>query len=139
MNKFNEQMEHSITLKTMIFTPNKNEIHFKNGYLNLFDGTFNKRIINKHFVKDYINRNYIKPESEKVEKVLEIFRKIYPKEEDLETVLLILGSALTGNATINQKICFLLGLGSAGKSTILKITNLAIDCYFFKLDSSAFS
>jgi hypothetical protein len=139
VKKFIEQITQAITLKTLVFTANKNEVHFRNGFINLIDGSFSKRIIGKHYVKDFINRNYIKPSDEKVETVMNIFGKIYPKKEDLETILLILGSALTGNATINQKILFLLGLGSAGKSTILKITELSLDCYFFKLDSSAFS
>jgi phage/plasmid-associated DNA primase len=46
--------------------------------------------------------------------------------EDLEAILFILGSAMTGKVTKLQKLLFLIGQGSAGKSTIMIITQIIV-------------
>ena len=115
------------------------EIHYKNGYIDLKTLEFKQRMQNKHFVCNYIKRDYIKSSKDQREKIRNILKKIYPKKEDLETILYILGSALTGKATKEQKILFLLGVGSNGKSTIMQITEKAIECYLETLEEDSFS
>jgi phage/plasmid-associated DNA primase len=46
---------------------------------------------------------------------------------------------MTGKATKNQKLLFLLGMGSSGKSTIMIITRKAVECYLETLEEDAFS
>jgi hypothetical protein len=46
---------------------------------------------------------------------------------------------MTGTATKNQKLLFLLGKGSTGKSTIMIITKKAVECYLETLEEDAFS
>ena len=115
------------------------EIHYKNGYIDLKTLEFKKRIPNKHFVCNYIKRNYTRSSKAQRDKIRDIMKKIYPNKEDFETILYILGSALTGKATKEQKILFLLGGGSNGKSAIMQITGKAIECYFETLEEEAFS
>ena len=115
------------------------QIHYRNGYLDLKTREFKPRIPNKHFVCNYINRKYTKSNKEQREKVYEHVRKIYPIKEDLEAILYIFGSALTGKATKEQKILFLLGVGSNGKSIIMNITMKAFEGYIETLEEEAFS
>lgn len=121
------------------FSPDFYQIHYRNGFINLKTLKFENRIIGKHFVRAYINREYKPSSKEQQEIILNRIRKIYPVKEDLESILYILGSAMTGKATKEQKILFLLGLGESGKSTILLLTQKAIDCYFQQLEEDAFS
>jgi hypothetical protein len=122
-----------------IFGADFYQIHYRNGFLNLKTLQFEKRLIGKHFVRAYINRDYTASNKEQQDMILNRIRKIYPIKEDLESILYILGSAMTGKATKEQKILFLLGLGESGKSTILLLTQKAIDCYFQQLEEDAFS
>lgn len=115
------------------------EIHYKNGYIDLKTLKFEKRIPNKHFVTNYISRNYKPSSKAQREEFLRRIKTIYPNEEDLIAILFILGTALTGKATLEQKILFLLGGGSNGKSAILKILEKAIEGYFETLEEDAFS
>jgi phage/plasmid-associated DNA primase len=115
------------------------QIHYKNGYLDLKTREFMPRIPNKHFVCNYINRKYKKSSKEQRDKVYEHINKIYPIKEDLEAILYIFGSALTGKATKEQKILFLLGVGSNGKSIIMNITMKAFEGYIETLEEEAFS
>ena len=86
------------------------EIHYKNGYIDLKTLEFKKRQPNKHFVTNYIKRNYIKSTLKERENTYDIINKIYPCKQDLETILFIFGSGITGKATKEQKILFLLFL-----------------------------
>ena len=122
-----------------IFTPDFYEIHFQNGYLDLKTLEFKKRVMGINYVNLYIKRDY-KPSSQyQFNKLYSIINKIYPKKEDLEAILFILGSAMTGKATKLQKLLFLIGQGSAGKSTIMIITQKAVECYLETLEEDAFS
>jgi len=47
--------------------------------------------------------------------------------------------ALTGRSTIDQHALFLLGLGSSGKSNLMKITQAAIECYFKEIAGNIFT
>ncbi len=67
-------------------------------------------------------------------------RQIYADPEDLNGILYYYGTALTGTAPKNQKILILLGNGSTGKSTIMKLLKTALTkCYFKEMASDAFS
>jgi phage/plasmid-associated DNA primase len=118
---------------------NDYEIHFLNGYLDMKTNEFKERILGVHFVVDAINREYKKSKKAHREELKAKLKLIYPINEDFKTILYILGSAMTGKATKEQKILFLLGKGSAGKSSIMQITKSAVECYFDELGSDAFS
>jgi hypothetical protein len=122
-----------------IFVPNFYEIHFQNGFIDLKTLQFKQREIGKHYVNCYIKRDYVKSTESQQNEIHSILKKIYPKKEDYEAMLFILGSALTGKATKLQKILFLLGTGSAGKSTVMQITQRAVECYLETLEEDAFS
>ena len=133
------QIRVELTMVDKPFKPDYFQLHFKNGYIDLRTLEFKQRIVGEDFIKNYINRDYEKSNEEKEKYFFNILKQIYPNEKDLETMLFILGSALTGKATKLQKILFLLGDGSAGKSTIMEITQSAIGCYFETLPDYAFS
>jgi phage/plasmid-associated DNA primase len=139
IKKIEPQLKTKLTISKDIFESRKNEIHYNNGYIDLVTLEFKKREVNKHFVKDFIHRDYVKSSETQRKNLISKLSKIYLKKEDLETILFILGSSLTGNATKTQKILFLLGIGSSGKSTILKICSSALECYVVKLESEALS
>ena len=120
------------------FKPDFEELHFTNGYFNLKSGLFESRN-EKHFVRNYINRDYEHSDENKIESLHKIMKQIYPNENDYNTMLFILGSAITGRATKLQKILFLLGDGSAGKSTIMDICQSALTTYFETLPDTAFT
>ena len=122
-----------------IFTPDFYQIHFQNGYLDLKTLEFKKRVIGINYVNLYIKRDYKTSSKLQFDKLYSIINKIYPKKEDLEAILFILGSAMTGKVTTLQKLLFLLGPGSAGKSTIMIITQKAVECYLETLEEDAFS
>jgi len=122
-----------------IFTPDFYQIHFQNGYIDLKDLKFKQRVMGVNYVNLYINRDYKPSTKKEFDKLYSIISKIYPKKEDLEAILFILGSAMTGKATKLQKLLFLIGIGSSGKSTIMTITQKAVECYLETLEEDAFS
>ena len=133
------QIRVELTMQEKPFKPDYYQLHFKNGYIDLKTLEFKQRVVGHDYIKNYINRDYEKTNEEKETYFFNVLRQIYPNEKDLETMLFILGSALTGKATKLQKILFLLGDGSAGKSTIMEITQSAMGCYFETLPDYAFS
>ena len=122
-----------------IFTPDFYQIHFQNGYLDLKTLEFKKRVMSINYVNLYIKRDYKPSSKSQFDQLYSIINKIYPKKEDLEAILFILGSAMTGKVTKLQKLLFLIGQGSAGKSTIMIITQKAVECYLETLEEDAFS
>jgi hypothetical protein len=115
------------------------QIHFKNGYMDLVDLQFKKREIGKHFITNYIDRDYKSSTKKQQDKILKHIEKIYPNELDRECILKYFGSALSGISNKEQDTLFLLGLGSSGKSFILSLTDACIGCYFKELKSDTFS
>ena len=115
------------------------QIHFNNGYMDLNDLTFKQREKGKHFITQYINRDYVPSTSEQRAQVLKPFKMIYPNSADFDCIIGYFGSALSGKSTKDQDILFLLGLGSSGKSFILNLTSEAIGCYFKELNDDTFS
>ena len=123
----------------IVFDNTISQIHFKNGYMDLNDLQFKKREIGKHFITNYINRDYKQSTKKQQEKILQNIKMIYPNESDRECILKYFGSALSGLSNKDQDTLFLLGLGSSGKSFILSLTDACIGCYFKELKSDTFS
>jgi hypothetical protein len=115
------------------------QIHFLNGYMDLKTLEFKQRVLHEDFVTDVIKRNYVKSNDEDKKQILKHVNKIYPKQEDLENILLVLGSCLSGKANIDQDTLFLLGLGSSGKSFTLELTAKSIQMYLKELKDDTFS
>ena len=115
------------------------QLHFKNGYINIKTQEFFKRD-HTHYITKYIDRYYTKSNEKQRELVINKYlRQIYPKKEDLDCIIGIFGSALTGMSAKEQDMLFLLGEGSSGKSTILLMIKEAITIYFQELKSDTFS
>jgi hypothetical protein len=139
IDSFSPQLIINLTNDDIIFDVTINEIHFNNGYYDLKDQQFKTRDLKKHYVTNYITRDY-KPSTEtQRNKLLTHIRKIYPSQKDLDCILLKFGSALTGQSQKDQENFFLLGLGNSGKSFTLCLTQETIGCYFKELQSDTFS
>lgn len=142
-NSFIRKMLPQIKIKLIqtenLFSPDYYQIHYTNGFIDMKTKEFKNRVIGEHFVRAYIHRDYIPSTEAQRNKLLSSISKIYRNKEDLDAILYILGSSLTGKSTREQKILFLLGLGSSGKSTILSLTEKAIETYFQALEEDAFS
>ena len=119
--------------------PQLSRVHFRNGYFDLKTGEFKTRIRNVDFVNFYINRDYKKASKASVKKIMDVISQIYTEKEDREYLLQGFGIAMTGLSTQNQQILYLLGKGSAGKSTVLSLMKLAFDNYVIELDRTIFS
>jgi hypothetical protein len=120
-----------------VFKTEYYRVHFKNGYINLRDMSFHQRQIGVDYVNHYIKRDYKKSSVAQRGALLKVFKKVYPLQEDMNAMFEIFGYALTGKATAEQMCLFLLGAGSSGKSTIMKLTELAFKEYFVELGSDA--
>ena len=116
------------------------EIHFKNGYYDLKLKTFYKRT-NKHFITRYINRNYENPKKETITYIKEnVINLIFPKKDERDYIFCNqIGSALSGKAIDDQTNFFMLGKGSSGKSLIMKLIKLSIECYMIEFKNDTFS
>jgi hypothetical protein len=116
------------------------KIHYKNCFIDLKTKEVKERVFKTDYCNHCINRDYKPSTKEERKTIFEHMKKIYPKKEDFEAIKFILGSALTGKATKEQYLLSLNGLGSAGKSMIMELTELALTpCYFEKMESVAFS
>jgi len=115
------------------------EIHFKNGYIDLNNNEFKQRAIGQHYITKFIQRDYSPSAIDDENKVMAIVNKIYPNNDDLQCILSVLGSALSGESVIDQDILFLIGKGSSGKSFIMQLTSKTIQSYFKELQSDTFS
>jgi len=117
-----------------------NELHFLNGYLDLYDLQFKKRILKKHYITKCIDRDFEDVKQIDIDEVLKYLKVIYDNDEDLKTVLMTLGSALSGKSTVEQDLMIFIGKGSGGKSFTLELTRLGIsDVYFKDLKDDTFS
>jgi hypothetical protein len=139
VKKYYEQLILNLCNDDIQFDNTLCELHFNNGYLDLKDHEFKQRNIKKHFVSKYISRDYIKSASEDRDAVIKLIEKIYPDKQDLECLIHLVGSSLSGLTLSDQEIVFLLGQGNSGKSTMMKSTSLAVECYFKELQSNVFS
>ncbi|KAJ3356130.1 hypothetical protein GGF32_001676 [Allomyces javanicus] len=73
-------------------------------------------------------RPYNEYDSAILEPLQEFLRKIFPEKEELYYVLQELGNCLDGEQT-EQKFFFMTGFGANGKSTIVRLLNLAMGDY----------
>lgn len=140
LNEYMIQLEDALSNEEIeLSDPNLNEIHFSNGYYDFRTGTFQKRIQGKHFIVNYLDRDY-KPSSKETKKyILDILSQIYTEKDDMDYVLQTLGIALTGLSCSQQTILFNIGTGSAGKSTIMTFLAHALNKYYHQLPSDTFS
>ncbi len=115
------------------------EIHFYNGYIDIKTGEFKKRDINLKPVTFVINRNY-KPSQPSQRKIIrkKVLKPIFPNKSDLDIMLLILGSTMTGKSHIDQSSLFWLGEGSNGKSLLMDLMKVAFGDYMFEFMDSTF-
>ena len=115
------------------------EIHFLNGYIDLYTLEFKHRVLHENYVTEVIKRDYIQSTEDQQIEVLTHIKKIYPHQGDLDNILLILGSCLSGKANVDQDTLFLLGKGSSGKSFTLELTKQSIEIYLKELKDDTFS
>jgi len=139
INHFYDEIITKLIKENIEFNKTLCQIHFNNGYIDLKDLQFKQRELSKHYITNFINRDYQQSTAEQQNTVLKPLTMIYPDKQDLECILEYLGSALSGISSKEQDTLFLLGLGSSGKSFILSLTEAAIGCYFKELKSDTFS
>jgi len=139
INHFYDEIITKLIKENVEFNKTLCQIHFNNGYIDLKDLQFKQRELSKHYITNFINRDYKPSTIEQQSKVLTPLRMIYPDKQDLDCILEYLGSALSGISSKEQDTLFLLGLGSSGKSFILSLTEAAIGCYFKELKSDTFT
>lgn len=133
------QIKGDLTENNIKFDTYEHKIHFLNGYLDLKTNTFRNRELTVDFISKCINREYNPSSLAQQESIMKHLRKIYPIEEDRNVILLILGRALAGMTPDAQKMTFLLGNGSSGKSTVMKLCKEAFTCYYKELGEDTFS
>jgi|LakMenE01Jun11ns_1017448.scaffolds.fasta_scaffold9920123_1 hypothetical protein len=125
--------------KNIVFDSYFNEIHFNNGYLDLSDLKFKQRQSNKHYISKCIDRDFEEVTEADKKEILKYIEVIFNDKEDLKTVLMTFGSALSGQSTKEQDLMIFYGNGSAGKSFTLELVKLCIqDVYFKELKADTF-
>jgi hypothetical protein len=140
VNKYLPQLLSYLTNNKINFSdPHLTEIHFINGFFNYKTGSFEKRVIGKHFINVYINRDYSISDKVDIDRVMVDITKIYPREDDRNYLLMTYAIAFTGQSCSEQTILFLTGLGSTGKSTVLEICKKSFQDYVFTLPKNTFS
>lgn len=118
--------------------PKLGQIHFKNGYINLKTQTFHQRK-RTDYMTYCIWREY-KPSSEgKREQIEKIINQIYPNEGDKNKVLESFAEAMSGYSSKSQYNLFLLGIGSSGKSTLMKMCRHAFKEMVFEFKEDTFA
>ena len=138
--KIYPQIVNYLEKKNIAFDTYTNEIHFENGYIDLKTGTFKQRD-DSHYISKFIHRKYVPSSAEERKIIKDVIKQIYPEKEDMDYVLSNVGSALTGNCKKDQESLAMIGNGSSGKSTLMKLTEVAIekDTYFKYLPSDTFN
>jgi energy-coupling factor transporter ATP-binding protein EcfA2 len=140
IKKYSGFIHNKLCKRRIILDNYLNQLHFINGYINLETGEFKQRVIGQHYVSQCIQFNYEPSKKKTREQLLSnTINKILPIDEDKHCMGVILGSAITGISTNEQKSLFIYGNGSAGKSTILLMCQYALECYVKKIKSDVFS
>jgi hypothetical protein len=118
-----------------------NELHFDNGYLDLTkdDKKILPRVIGKHYVSKFVFRDYKEPSKGSIEWIENQLRKIYPIEDEYYAAIFFIFRTFTGTITKEQLTIFMTGTGASGKSTLMKLIQLALPCYFLELSSNIFT
>jgi phage/plasmid-associated DNA primase len=65
-------------------------------------------------------------------------KKIHEFKDDLEAVLLLAGSAITGDSRKDQTTLFAIGEGSTGKSVFMELLCACLGKYVFELKNDTF-
>jgi hypothetical protein len=139
VKKILPQLISGLTNDKIVLNGYLDEMHFNNGYYNLKTKEFKPRDITKHFITQFINRDYTQSTKEQRTKLLTIAKDIYPLDADLKAILMELGRTLSGRSPNDQSTLFLLGKGSSGKSFIMSLTGFAIGCYMQELQDDTFA
>lgn len=138
-NKVIAHIKTNLTVKSDTFNnPKLGEIHFKNGYILLKDLTFHKRK-RTDFMTYCIWRNFKNSPEEKKQMILKIINQIYPDTNDKNCVLECFGEAITGHSSKSQYNLFLLGIGSSGKSTLMKLCKASLKEMIFEFKEDTFA
>ena len=112
------------------FDTYEKQIHFKNGYIDVKTGIFNKRNSSFRVRRcNIIERNYKPSTQEQRDYIMQKISQIYPNEEDRECMMLIFGSAISGNGSLLNSMLFIVGMGSTGKSFVLEMIKSAFESY----------
>lgn len=118
--------------------PKLGEIHFKNGYIKLQDLTFHKRR-RTDYMTYCLFRDYKKAPELKREYIENVINQIYPDLNDKNCVLECFGEAISGHSTKSQYNLFLLGIGSSGKSTLMKMSKSSFKEMIFEFKEDTFA
>jgi len=118
----------------------KNELHYRNGYLNLVDGEFYPRVLHKNYITKYIERDYEKSTEKQRLKIMKDIIKILPNKEDRDYMMSRFGIAITGNICKEQQMMFCTGHGSNGKSLLMELLQESLsDVYLMTLPQDTFT
>ena len=138
------------TLLTETFNPSKkylfnndpeyyNQLHFKNGYLDLSTRIYHKRTI-EHLITEFLPYDYAEYyDKEKFNDISSFFKKIQPNKEQRRFTTRMLLYCLKGG---NKEKVMLMNIGYSaanGKSTTLKIQEKVFPIYTTSLDQNTFS
>lgn len=132
------QLVSSLTKNDIKFDVYFSIVHFKNGFYNLENKTFNKRKLGEHFITKCISYDYTASTVQYRNIIFKELSKIYPNETVLNTILTIISSALTGLSNRDTYLLFLIGDASAGKSSVLDITKFTVECYVKQIKPDTF-
>lgn len=132
------QIKVGLTNNDIIFDDYENRLHFNNGYIDLKTGKLMKRALGRHYITKYITRNYKEATEQSKQLLTKLLKQIYTNSEDYEAVLFTIFNSFTGLSRKEQEVLYMTGNGSAGKSTLLKLIQMALPCYFKELASDTF-
>jgi hypothetical protein len=130
--KYIDVIKTNITLNDVKLNDYTGMIHFRNGYIDIKQNKFLKRD-SSHYITKYIDREYIPSTLNKRNEIkYKYLKPIYNQEDDLNCILNIMGSAVTGLSNRDQDMLFLIGEGSSGKTTIFSLIKEAFTSTYFK-------
>ena len=138
INEYMPQLRQKLVVENIKFDKYINEIHFVNGKYLIDKGIFISRVFGSDFITEFIKYNYEEPSTESMNTINIMLDQIYGKKEDQECILLFFGSSLTGQAQRDQRMLFLIGEGSSGKSTVCKFSEIALEGYAYQMGSELF-
>ncbi|CAN0242324.1 unnamed protein product, partial [Ectocarpus fasciculatus] len=121
------------------YAPNKYETHYRNGVFNLKEFEFKKRDRKIHFISVYIERDFEIPKLKYINAIEKLVSQIIPNKDDKNCILKEFGASITGDVVDDQTNLFLLGKGSTGKSTLMKLLKASLDIYVLELKNNTFT
>lgn len=141
INEYLPQLRYKLANNTnnIKFDKYINEIHFINGKYLIDKGIFVEREFGKDFITEFIRYKYEEPSIESINTIDVMLNQIYGTAEDKNCMLLYFGSSLTGQAQRDQRMLFMVGEGSSGKSTVCKFSEISLECYAYQMGSELFN